>query len=358
MQPHVSLPGNKWEFTSTVEEAKIIPIDYYHYISWNESNDEMYKTRSNDAIFLVWYFEGFVFNYDPIELRMLAAKNIFAKMYDKVLYVHSNPLDNVDPNFIYYDLFFNREKLYLTDYNHELCWKTQFTFTSPPCTFALDSLEKTFSPSNKIFLIPNRIRTTTSIPMRLKKKLKDFVNSNISSMYFSEPVTGNFLSPNGWDTLPPEEIAHLTPILKNNGWAPIDNKYYKTSYVTVCVENNTQGFVPNNFMVTEKYLDPLIKGNFPLVYAAPFTISNLKKIYGFKFPDWIDYSYDNIIDDNKRWESYLNSIKQVNQFSLEEIHNFYLSNLELLQHNRNIFYSRPYDIIYDKVKKSIEQLGW
>lgn len=358
MQPYVLLPGNKWEFTSSVAEAKVIPIFYLDYINWQESDGEIYKEHSDDAIFLVWYFESHLYSVSSVDFRIKTKRNIFSKMYKKVLYIHSDALDNHDPRYIYYDLFFNKEKLYLTDYQHDLCWDTQFTYTVPPCTFVLDSIEKIFSSNNKKFLIPNRIRTITlSEPNELKKKLKTFIINNVHSIYLSDPVGSEFLLPNCWNTLPPEEIAELEPIIRNKGWAPIDNKFYKTSYVTLCIENNidTQG---GHFLVTEKSLDPLIKGNFPLIYAAPFTISNLKKIYGFKFPEWIDYSYDEILDDDKRWNSYLNSIKKIDQYSIEELHNFYLNNTELLQHNRDVFYNRPYDIFYDKVKSSIDKLGW
>jgi hypothetical protein len=102
----------------------------------------------------------------------------------------------------------------------------------------------------------------------------------------------------------------------------------------------------------------LIKGNFPLIFSGPNVISNLKKYYDFKFPDWIDYSYDSIDDLEQRFEAYLQSIKKIATIPLNELHNLYLQDKHILEHNRNVFFSKPYDSLYDKVEKSIDALGW
>ena len=47
---------------------------------------------------------------------------------------------------------------------------------------------------------------------------------------------------------------------------------------------------------TEKTFTPMCKGHFVLPFGTPGTIAHLKSEYGFEFPHWIDYGYDNLPD--------------------------------------------------------------
>jgi hypothetical protein len=108
-------------------------------------------------------------------------------------------------------------------------------------------------------------------------------------------------------------------------------------------------------MVTEKSFDPLIQGNFVLPFGYPGLIKDILS-YGFKLPNWIDYSYDSISDDNDRFYVYMESLKKLNDLPFDHLFNMATNDKAILEHNRSIFYSRPYDypLLADKIKLCIE----
>ena len=139
-------------------------------------------------------------------------------------------------------------------------------------------------------------------------------------------------------------------------WWPAADIYYQTSYISVGIETifrDSEIFYP-----CEKTFDPLIKGNFPLIFSAAHSIERLRHYYGFKFPDWIDYSYDRIDDTEDRFNAYLNSIKKIAETPLHEIHELYLKDKHILDHNKNVFFNKSYDFLYPKIKDSMQHLGW
>ena len=72
--------------------------------------------------------------------------------------------------------------------------------------------------------------------------------------------------------------------------------------------------------------------------------------YGFLVPDWIDYSYDNIEDNEERFIAFSKSLEKYLQYSTEDLLQLYNKDYYILEHNRNVFWDRPYDSLYQKVK--------
>ena len=107
--------------------------------------------------------------------------------------------------------------------------------------------------------------------------------------------------------------------------------------------------------VTEKTFDPLIQGNFILPFGYPGLIKDILS-YGFKLPNWIDYSYDSILDDDERFDAYMESLKKLNDYSLQQLFDMATADISILEYNRSIFYSRPYSypLLADKIKLCIE----
>jgi hypothetical protein len=87
-------------------------------------------------------------------------------------------------------------------------------------------------------------------------------------------------------------------------------------------------------------------------------VVQISEQYGFQFPHWIDYSYDNIENDYTRFGKYLDSVESILNYSVESLHDFYLKDKSILEHNRNIFYTRDYCKIYDNVCKFINSQNW
>jgi hypothetical protein len=85
---------------------------------------------------------------------------------------------------------------------------------------------------------------------------------------------------------------------------------------------------------TEKTLNPLAKGHFIMPFGPAGAIAHLKRVYGLKFPDWIDYSYDEVEDDVLRFEKYILCIKKVLNRGHEWLFDKKFQDLEILKHNR------------------------
>ena len=126
------------------------------------------------------------------------------------------------------------------------------------------------------------------------------------------------------------------------------NHYYNSSYISIYIETITTGVYTRT--ITEKTWDPLIKGHFILPYGYSGLVKDIQS-YGFIMPKWIDYSYDQELDDRRRWEKYEQSVNLILKKSLEEIDELYQKDKTILEHNRNLFFTRPYDTLYDKIKQ-------
>ena len=336
------LEEGKWKFTRNIHDADVVPVNYDP-----NGNNTILKLQNNQ-ILLVWFYEtsgdGFTPNKCRIDTKYFLEKN------HKTLVFHTNEIDNSDPQYIPCNVMFNRQKMFCTDYT-DICNHLQWTAHTPKIAFELSNIDKKYSLDNKTFLVPNRIfRNSNNAINNLRIKLKHFMESINASMYMSDPELGIYLKPNGVS-----DVSNIDTVA-GGSWYPIDNYYYNTSYIGIHTEVIVEN--PSIFYPSEKYFDILIKGSFPLVFSSAKAIYNLKQNYGFEFPDWIDYSYDDIYDINERFESFTQSIKKVNEKSITELHDLYLRDRHILDHNKNIFFTRPYHSVYDKVKDSIKKLGW
>ena len=125
------------------------------------------------------------------------------------------------------------------------------------------------------------------------------------------------------------------------------NHYYNSSYISIYIETITTGVYTKT--ITEKTWDPLIKGHFILPYGYSGLVKDIQS-YGFIIPEWIDYSYDQELDDHRRWEKYEQSVKRILK-KFPEVDELYQKDKTILEHNRNLFFTRPYDTLYDKIKR-------
>ena len=344
---------DKWLFTSNVSDADIIPCSFSKFCEGD------LPALNDDQILMVYYIETSGAHVSPEYCRQLIINS--PMQHKKTIYIHTNALDTTDTKYIHYDIMFNRQKLFATDYDDDICSGNKcWIWGAPKYTYSLSPINKEFSTDNKLFFCPVRVldnqRSTTNLVGNFndtKESLRNHLIQLNANMYLSDPVNGVFFEPNGWKDNP--EVAHFET--RTGGrWYPAADHYYETSYVSVCVESLYQE--SNIFYPCEKYFDPLLKGNFPLVFAPAHTIQRMKDYYGFVFPDWIDYSYDNIEDIEQRFVSYLDSVTKVSRMSLEDIHQLYVKDKSILEHNRNVFFTKPYDSLYQKVKNAVTQLGW
>lgn len=343
---HFLLDEDKWTFVNNRQDADVVLVHPHEFM--HGTNDFSSLLEENQILIVML-----------LETSLVNAKGNIAKISNKhvkTCFINTDAGSN-DLHYIFYDIFFNRHKLFYTNYTDDL--KTHFWSAGiKKEAYSLAEIHKSPTSRAKLFLIPNRIRYDRNyFHNNVKLRLEGFLQANLNSKiyYYSNPfaTNGTYLRPNGYSDT-------ISNNLKHTPWIPISNYYYNNSYISVCIESHCETHVNFDtfFSPSEKYFDPLIKGNFPLIFSSPFTISNLKKYYGFKFPDWIDYSYDNVINFDDRLNAYFNSIRKVATLSVTEVHDLYLRDKHILDHNRNVFFAKSYDSLYDKIQKNLKELNW
>jgi hypothetical protein len=127
-----------------------------------------------------------------------------------------------------------------------------------------------------------------------------------------------------------------------SGVAPPGRRYYDESYVTCLVE--TQHLGELGHLVSEKTYDNLIQGRGVLNFATPGFYGFLQS-QGWKLPNGIDWSWDNIVNDQQRLDAYLGEINKLLGRDLEDLHAWFLSNIDCWTHNQKMLEDKPFYVI-------------
>lgn len=169
----------------------------------------------------------------------------------------------------------------------------------------------------------------------LFNKLKDYAG------YIGNPAFGNFLHLQNSNQFTLDYANKL--INFSTGFWPLDNSYYESSVITITVE--TISLTCDVKFISEKCYEPLIKGHFLLPFGYSGLIDDIKNM-GFKLPNWIDYHYDREKNDLLRWSMFLNNavLPTVN-LSPFELFQKKINDIDILIHNRNLFFSGYRDTI-------------
>jgi len=113
---------------------------------------------------------------------------------------------------------------------------------------------------------------------------------------------------------------------------------YFNSYFDIITESEYQNEV-NLMMFTEKTWRPILLHS-PFICLAQNGHLQVLRDSGFKtFSPYINESYDDEINDDKRIQMALEEIKKLCNMSKKDIHKFYWSQRNILVHNFNNFYS-------------------
>lgn len=344
------LEKDKWTYVDDIEEADIIPFMFHenYYDIYHLKYMRPHQIAIGLSIFHIsenLHTEKYLKKINELKSKT-QAPNIFI--------IHKNSKIQDGHGLIYYNCMFNMSKLFYTEYEKigeiindgwaEPRWSTGTVAEN----FNLPVIEQK-QHSDKVFINPGLMYGGFLEPrMRFRRNLNQHLTAKYSDLgYISKP--NNILLPEPCS----EEIKKFVNYksTKNGGiWFPIGNSYYNNTYISIYVETLTVSAYPTK-CVTEKTFDPLIKGHFILPFSYAGYIQDLKD-FGFKFPDFIDYSYDTIKADEQRFISYLHSVDKI-MLLKDKIHDFYKENLSILQHNRNVFYSKPYDTLHDKILYNI-----
>jgi hypothetical protein len=140
------------------------------------------------------------------------------------------------------------------------------------------------------------------------------------------------------------DIKRLEQNFKYDGrlWStPIHNLYYEHTFISVYTETIEWG---TTLVVSEKTYYPLIKGHFILPFSTNGFVDFLKH-KGFKFPNFINYSYDSIVDADQRFSAYLEELKRLMSLDIDTWRNLWQDNLEIIKFNRQLFFDRDYSTV-------------
>ena len=303
--------NNPNEFVLYEDPEHSSPVDFLiqNHIAWHNDRCSKYKHK-------ILLFVDTRHNYED------QIKSLVDKQHDR--YLITNAIDYTvtdEPKILFNDYLFNRTKSYYLNYPFSAKTKWYFCYQSD---YVIPTVYEA-SSKNKIFVAPNNI----GHELIYRTKLKDFLKIKYMDYGYlgcpSDPTVGK-LQPN---TLLPAA----------SGYRPPANRYYEDSFISIYGETIEYG---TTFAATEKTFDPLIKGHFILPFSNYKFRDFITNHYGFKLPDFIDYSYDDIEDAATRYEKYQDEIQRLLLLSLDEWRQYWTENLWIIKHNQQIFFDRPY----------------
>jgi organic radical activating enzyme len=337
---------DKFILVYDIKEADIIP-------TWEQSNlYELRKVILPTQVILHLEIHHAFEGQGKDDYVELIRNVMYADFVNKVVFLTTN-MSAKWPSHVRYDFLFNRQKYYYENPDKIKYDRLQWTFGATPEVFKLTPIAK--EPKKK-FLSPSRIYFATNDKWNNRRSefrelLRNLLATNIRAGYLNNSVGGAFFLSN---EMTPTMVERMGKDNYGGGtWYPVADWYYNTSYVSIYVETiaATKGYS----FITEKTFDPLIKGNFILPFGHQHLVQYIRD-YGFKLPKWIDYSYDTIQNDDERFAAYLSSVKQVMVLKLDDLHTKYEEDRDILEYNRSIFTTKPYDKFHDRLVECIQSM--
>jgi nitrate reductase NapAB chaperone NapD len=280
-------------------------------------------------------------------------KSIFINITKKIIVMHTNLCLKDQPNLVYYDHLFDRQKLYCTDYDTGIDLNCRvWTYNSTKEMYALHPIKKhpykKFLALMRIYHSHGNAELPLGSRMLYRKRIKGILSIKDESFISDNNSSASFLPYGATSFILPAVCKIFGGI-----WFPVSHLYYDSSLISVYAESivNTDKMRS----ITEKTFDPLIQGNFILPFGYSGLIKDILD-YGFKLPSWIDYSYDTIEDDEERFNGFSDSLQKLIDCPHDVLFQQATNDIGILEHNRSIFFSRPYmyPTLVDKIKSCIE----
>lgn len=129
------------------------------------------------------------------------------------------------------------------------------------------------------------------------------------------------------------------------------NEKVASSFMQIVLETTfTEGIEKDSptIFLTEKTYKPIFYKQPFILISEPFSLRYLRGL-GYKtFGSFIDESYDVIIDPHLRMKHITNEILKINSMSLEELEDIRVKIQDIVEHNYNVFMSRPSEKILVK----------
>lgn len=190
---------------------------------------------------------------------------------------------------------------------------------------------------------------------------RDFLRTELIKMlrdypgYLGDPGRGNVLPP---ECCAPEIMREVLSYTGYMGYVPVNSVLYDTSVLSIGVETNIheQHF---GSALTEKTLEPFLKGHIPLFYSNPkFYSKCVKQHYGFEMPEWVNLDlFDNEEQHIDRWMYFLLEVKRILNLGPNKLLKLREESREILHHNRQICVSGYRKSLWDCTKHFYENIG-
>jgi len=213
-----------------------------------------------------------------------------------------------------YDYVWNRTKISTLDKSPE--WKQ----CSDHRCYIRSSLKNDFR--KKKYLSLNR----TINPYR--KKLIEFLSTHDG--YLSHVGAGRIIG-NEYTT---------DSDIRNGITVPPAPGFFDDSYVSCQVESQYLG--DESVIFTEKTYEHLIRGRIVLNFG-PRDFYRCLENDGWKLPREVDLSWDSEKDDDLRFDGYLSCLRSIFEKKLTDIHDWFIGNNDVIEHNYQMLEIKPYD---------------
>lgn len=143
----------------------------------------------------------------------------------------------------------------------------------------------------------------------------------------------------------------LDTIDYNNASAKINEQYVYSSLWNVVTETN---FYEDKLHLTEKIFKPIVTKR-PFILVSSWGNLNYLKSYGFKtFDRWIDESYDEESDHDKRILMIVTELEKLCKLSKHELDRMYLEMQETLEYNFNHFFGEFKNVILKELLNNFD----
>lgn len=255
-----------------------------------------------------------------------------------------------NPNFIRHDFLHERNKIYFRykEFGEDILSRRLWIGEAKETMFDLGKIE--FHKPN-YYIAPMRIYPGIRRSF-YRQRLKDFLTQHKNKGIVTDHEAGIFLDPQ--EDQPPESLFYQKNDSGSIGagtWMPIHNKYYRTSVASIYVETLTEEYSVR--CITEKTWDPIVKGHFILPFGYKGMISDIKD-FGYKLPDFIDYSYDSL-SDWERFDGYLKSVEAFLSIPKKQLRSLAYNNIKILEYNRNRILTQPLEKLGPKVRQWLDE---
>lgn len=338
--------------TPNIHDADVIAIHGHDLLGEHQIYEKIKKIRAlnlrPEQKLLIMHVFHIDHCFPDKKLFLFARKVLQQEIPNEFAIVHTNFALDME---IQYDFLFNRQKIFFTDYNRIDLKQRLYVMGSDIKNFELAPIKKLsdkHTNSLRKFLCPNRIyQNFDHDRFKYRRQLSDFIKQYPDQGHYSDFSVGRTLD---------AENTIVNQFLSDGGWYPVANHYYQGTFFSLYCET-IAGKANDDYpyrSITEKTWDPLIKGHFILPFGYQGLIDHIKS-YGFKMPDWIDYSFDCIEDNDLRFDAYIKSARKLMSLSIDDLMKLYERDRHILVHNRSLFWELPYDSLHDKVVNFFNQ---